>query len=125
VAVISEANADNGKRRTRSATSAFIIPWCSVSSPEDQAAMEVEWMISSLGLAVLSVPRSGAVNVWRKADTGMRTDEAHVGHRGLHRDPSAVNTSSQSIHRNASLMFMIFSSDPFHVGFSTLLRQFP
>ena len=72
--------------------------------------MGVGWTISSLGLAVSSVPRSGAANVRRKADTGMRTDEAHVGHRGLHRDPSVVNTSSQSIHKNTSLSFMMSSA---------------
>jgi hypothetical protein len=33
-----------------------------------------------------------------------------VGHRGLHRDPSVVNTSSQSIHRNTSLSFMMSSA---------------
>ena len=71
--------------------------------------MGVGWTISSLGLAVSSFPRSGVANVWRKADTGMRTDEAHVGHRGLHRDPSVVNTSSQSIHKNTSLSFMMSS----------------
>jgi hypothetical protein len=102
-----------------------MIPWCSISSSEDQAAMDVGWTISSLGLAALSVPRSGAVKVWRKPDKGMRTDEAQIGHRGLHGDPSIVNTPSQSIHRKASLMFMISSVDPFDVSFSTLLRQFP
>jgi len=82
-------------------------------------------MISSLGLAVLSVPRSNAVHVWTKADKGMRTDEAQMGHWGLHRDPSIVNISSQSIHRNISLSLMMSSAVSFHVAFSTLLRTFP
>ena len=86
--------------------------------------MEVGWTISSLGLAVSPVLRSEAVNVWRKADTGITTDEAQIGHRGLHGDPSIVNTASQSIHRKASLMFMISSVYPFDVALSTLLRQF-
>jgi len=83
---------------------------------EDQAAIGVGWTISILCLLpgtpsrVPSVSRSGAVNVWRKADTGMRTDEAHVGQRGLHRDPSVVKTSSQSIHRNTSLSFTMSSA---------------
>lgn len=74
-------------------------------------------MISNLGPFVDALPRinppfSKAVHVWRKADKGMRTDEAQIGHWGLHRDPSMVNISSQSIHRNISLSFMMSSADP-------------
>ena len=101
--------------------------------PEDQAAMGVEWMISNLGSFVDASPRialfvppfSRAVHVWTQADKGAKTDEAQIGHRGLHRDPSMVNTSSQSIHRKASLIFMISPADPFHVAFSTPLSRFP
>jgi hypothetical protein len=101
--------------------------------PEDHAATGVGWMISNLGPSVDALPRislfvppfSNAVHVWRKADKGMRTDEAQIGHWGLHRDPSIVNISSQSIHRNISLSFMMSSAVSFHVASSTLLRPFP
>ena len=84
--------------------------------------MGVERTISSLGLSVNAPSRiilfaslfSRAVHVWTQADKGTKTEEAQIGHRGLHRDPTIVNTSSQSIHKNASLMFIIPSTDSLH-----------
>lgn len=53
---------------------------------------------------------SKAVMVWTQADKGMKTDEAQIGHRGLHVvDSSTVKTSSQSMHSKACFRFMISS----------------
>ncbi len=101
--------------------------------PEDQAALGFWLTISNLGpfveasdrIALLVPPFSRAVHVWTQADKGAKTDEAQIGHRGLHGDPTIVNTSSQLIHRKVSLMFMISSADPFYVAFSTPLSPFP
>lgn len=89
------------------------------AGPQDQAAMGVGRIISSLGLFV-GAPSgvtlfvspnesSKAVQVWIQADKGAKTDEAQLGHRGLHGDPPIANTSSQSIHRKTSLSFIISS----------------
>ena len=86
---------------------------------EDQAAIGVGWMISILRLVVdapyrvtlfvSSTDFSKAAQVWIQQAKGAKTDEPQLGHRGLHVDPSAENTSSQSIHSNASLRFMTSS----------------
>ena len=95
--------------------------------------MGVEWTISSLGsfadapprIALFVPPFSRAVHVWTQADKGAKTDEAQMGHRGLHGDPTIMNTSSQSIHKKASLMFIVSLADQFHDVFSTPLSTFP
>ncbi len=56
---------------------------------------------------VSSAACSRALHVPSQPERGTKTDEAHTGHRGLHRDPRTVNTSSQSIHSRASFRFKI------------------
>jgi hypothetical protein len=81
--------------------------------------MGVGWTISILRLVVGAPYRvtlfvspsdfSKAVHVWIQPAKGAKTDEPQLGHRGLHVDPTAENTSSQSIHSNASPRFMTSS----------------
>ena len=89
---------------------------------EDQAAIDVERMISiprlfgdapsHVTLCVLPWEFSKAVQLWTQTDRRVKTDEAQLGHRTLHGDSSAVNTSSQSIHSKASFRFITSSAAP-------------